>query len=73
MLGEAGLLDASLRGALVRMARFRNALLHEDTAVNAEIVVGILNDRVEDLAGFSGCRAEVALTPCPGALARRPA
>jgi len=27
-------------------------MVDEDTAVNAEIVVGILNDRLEDLAGF---------------------
>lgn len=52
VLGEAGLLDASLREALVRMARVRNVLVHEYAATNAEIVVGILNDRLEDLAGF---------------------
>lgn len=52
VLGEAGLLDAPLRDAMVRMARFRNVLVHEYAGIDAEIVVGILNKRLDDLAGF---------------------
>jgi uncharacterized protein YutE (UPF0331/DUF86 family) len=52
VVGEAGLLDASLRDSMIQMARFRNVLVHEYARVNAAIVVRILRERLGDLAGF---------------------
>ncbi|MBI2525434.1 MAG: DUF86 domain-containing protein [Candidatus Rokubacteria bacterium] len=52
ILGEAGLLDAALTAQMVRMAGFRNVLVHEYARVDAEIVVGILAGRLGDLARF---------------------
>ena len=52
ILGEAGLLDAALTAQMVRMAGFRNVLVHEYARVDAEVVVGILAGRLDDLARF---------------------
>ncbi len=52
ILGEAGLLDAALTAQMVRMAGFRNVLVHDDARVDAEVVVGILAGRLDDLARF---------------------
>ncbi len=52
VLGEAGLRDPGLTVRMVRMAGFRNVLVHEYARVDAEIVVGILADRLDDLARF---------------------
>ena len=52
VLGEGGLLDPGLRAEMVRMAGFRNVLVHEYTRVDPEIVVGILRTRLDDLARF---------------------
>ena len=37
---------------MVRMAGFRNVLVHEDTRVDPEIVVAILKGHLDDLARF---------------------
>jgi uncharacterized protein YutE (UPF0331/DUF86 family) len=52
VLGEGGLLDPGLRAEMVRMAGFRNVLVHEYRRVDPEIVVGILRTRLDDLARF---------------------
>lgn len=52
VLGDAGLLDAELRDAMVRMAKFRNVIVHEYTRVDPAIVVGIVNEHLGDLATF---------------------
>jgi len=52
VLGEGGLLDPGLRAEMVRMAGFRNVLVHEYTRVDPEIVVGILEGHLDDLARF---------------------
>ena len=55
VLGEAGLVDPSLLGSLVRMAKFRNVLVHEYARVDPEIVIRILRGNLGDLTAF--CRA----------------
>lgn len=52
VLGEAGLLDPGMRDAMVRMAKFRNLIVHEYTRVDPGIVVRILREHLDDLARF---------------------
>ncbi len=52
VLGEAGLLEPVLRESLVRMARFRNVLVHDYTRIDPEIVVRVLRENLGDLAAF---------------------
>lgn len=52
VLGEAGLLDGALQAAMVRMAKFRNVIVHEYARVDAEIVVRILGQHLDDLTRF---------------------
>ena len=52
VLGEGGLLDPGLRAEMVRMAGFRNVLVHEYTRVDPEIVIRILEGHLDDLARF---------------------
>lgn len=51
-LGRAGLLEADLVAVLVRVAGFRNVLVHEYTEVDARIVVRVLRDHLADLERF---------------------
>ncbi|MBI3455479.1 MAG: DUF86 domain-containing protein [Candidatus Rokubacteria bacterium] len=60
VLAEAGLLDPAERDAMVRMAGFRNVLVHEYARIDPAIVVRILRERLDDLARFgSAARAWV--------------
>ena len=52
VLGQAGLIDLGLRDAMVRMARFRNVIVHEYTRIDPEIVVQILRHHLDDLTRF---------------------
>ena len=52
ILGEVGLLDPSLRDAMVRMAGFRNVLVHEYARINPGIVVDVLRHRLHDFGRF---------------------
>ena len=52
ILGEAGLLDPSLRDAMVRMAGFRNVLVHEYARINPGIVIDVLRHRLPDFGRF---------------------
>lgn len=52
VLSDAGLLDAALRDAMMRMAGFRNVIVHEYARVDAAIVVDVLHDRLGDFARF---------------------
>lgn len=52
VLGEAGLLKAPLRDAMVRIARFRNILVHEYAEIDPAIVVRILREHLEDFTRF---------------------
>ena len=37
---------------MVRMARFRNIIVHEYTRIDPDVVVDILRNRLEDLSRF---------------------
>jgi uncharacterized protein YutE (UPF0331/DUF86 family) len=52
ILGQARLIEAGLRDAMVRMARFRNIIVHEYTRIDPEIVVQILRNNLDDLTSF---------------------
>ena len=52
VLGEASLIDQGLRDAMVRMARFRNIIVHDYTRIDPDIVVQILRHHLDDLARF---------------------
>lgn len=52
ILGDAGLLDAALRDAMVRMAGFRNVIVHEYARVDSAIVVDVLRNRLADFVRF---------------------
>lgn len=52
ILGEAGLLEASLVESLVAMARFRNVLVHGYARVDPVIVVRLLGENLDDFGRF---------------------
>jgi uncharacterized protein YutE (UPF0331/DUF86 family) len=53
VLGRAGLLAPDLAQVMVRMAGFRNVLVHEYTAVDGRIVVRVLREHLGDLERFA--------------------
>ena len=52
VLAEAGLIDADLRVQMARVAGFRNVIVREYARIDADIVVRILRERLDDLARF---------------------
>jgi len=52
VLGEAGLIDTALREAMVRMASFRNVIVHEYARIDPAIVVQILRGHLDDFTRF---------------------
>lgn len=54
VLGEQGMLPAEQTDVMVKMARFRNIVVHQYEAVDAEIVVMILKKHLADFEDFSG-------------------
>lgn len=52
VLGEAGLLDAARRDAMIRMSKFRNVIVHDYARVDPTIVVQILREHLEDFIRF---------------------
>ncbi len=52
VLGEAGLLGPGMQEAMVRMAKFRNVIVHEYTRVDPGIVIRIRREHLDDLAQF---------------------
>lgn len=52
ILGRARLLERDLVEVMIRMAGFRNILVHEYTAVDAGIVVRILREHLGDFGRF---------------------
>ena len=56
VLKEAGIVSETLHGALVKMAKFRNVVVHQYDEVDAEIVIAILT---KHLGTFDTFRTEV--------------
>jgi len=54
---DAGLVPDTLRASLVKMARFRNLLVHDYTKIDPSVVVEILRTRLDDLATFANVAA----------------
>lgn len=52
VLAEAGLLPSAEREAMGRMVGFRNVVVHEYARVDAEVIVRILREHLDDLARF---------------------
>lgn len=52
VLGDAGLLEGSLRQAMIRVARFRNLLVHDYARIDPAIVVRILREGLDDFRRF---------------------
>ena len=52
ILGEAGLISSSLSQVMVEMTGFRNVVVHEYARVDADVVVRILRDHLEDFRRF---------------------
>lgn len=52
ILVRAGLMSPGLGEAMVKMTGFRNVIVHEYTGIDAEIVVRVLRDRLEDFRRF---------------------
>ncbi len=53
VLGDADLLPADLRDTMVRMAGFRNLIVHEYAPIDPALVVAILRDHLGDFTQFS--------------------
>ena len=53
MLAEAGLLDARLAEALVRMVGFRNVAVHEYRALSLDVVRAVAADGLGDAEAFA--------------------
>ena len=56
VIKDAGIVSEALHGALVKMAKFRNVVVHQYDEVDAEIVIGILR---KHLGIFDAFRAEI--------------
>ena len=52
VLVQAGLMSPGLGDAMVKMTGFRNVIVHEYAAIDAEIVIRVLRDRLEDFRQF---------------------
>jgi len=52
VLGEAGILTAAQREAMVRMSGFRNLIVHEYARIDPAMVVRVLRERLGDFAAF---------------------
>jgi uncharacterized protein YutE (UPF0331/DUF86 family) len=63
---DAGLIPEALRASLVRMARFRNLLVHDYTKIDPVAIVEILASRLDDLAAFATVAAGWAAPEEPG-------
>ena len=52
VLHEENILDGKLFSALDKMAKFRNIVVHSYDSIDAEIVVGILKNNLQDFMAF---------------------
>jgi uncharacterized protein YutE (UPF0331/DUF86 family) len=53
VLYEGGIISEQIHEAMVKMARFRNLIVHDYARIDPEAVVGILRKNLKDLKGFS--------------------
>ena len=53
VLFENGIISEHVSNAMIKMAKFRNIIVHDYARIDPEIVVGILQKNLEDLKSFS--------------------
>jgi uncharacterized protein YutE (UPF0331/DUF86 family) len=53
VLFENGFISEPVSNAMIKMAKFRNIIVHDYARIDPEIVVGILQKNLEDLKSFS--------------------
>lgn len=53
VLFEGGIISEPISEAMVKMAKFRNIVVHDYARIDPEAVVGILRKDLDDLKGFS--------------------
>jgi uncharacterized protein YutE (UPF0331/DUF86 family) len=53
VLFENGVISEPVSNAMIKMAKFRNIIVHDYARIDPEIVVGILNKNLLDLKSFS--------------------
>ena len=53
ILFENGVLSESVSQSMMKMAQFRNIVVHDYTRIDPEIVIGILHKDIDDLNNFS--------------------
>ena len=54
VLFEAGVISEPTCEAMVKMAKFRNIVVHDYARIDPEVVLGILRKNLHDFARFSG-------------------
>jgi uncharacterized protein YutE (UPF0331/DUF86 family) len=52
VLAQAGLMSPDLSRVMIEMTGFRNVIVHEYTRIDAELVVRILKERLDDFRRF---------------------
>ena len=53
VLHESGIITAPVRESMMKMAQFRNIVVHDYARIDPEIVIGILGHDVHDLKKFA--------------------
>jgi len=53
VLFENGVISEPVGNAMIKMAKFRNIIVHDYARIDPEIVVGILQKNLQDLKSFS--------------------
>lgn len=53
ILNENGIIDDTSREAMVKMAKFRNIVVHDYARIDPEIVIGILKKNLDDFKRFA--------------------
>ncbi|RLB36041.1 MAG: hypothetical protein DRH12_16220 [Deltaproteobacteria bacterium] len=52
VIGEEGILESGLLSNMMKMAKFRNIVVHQYDKIDAEIVIGILKRNLTDFVAF---------------------
>jgi uncharacterized protein YutE (UPF0331/DUF86 family) len=53
ILYENGIIDDSTQNAMIKMAKFRNIVVHDYTRIDPEVVIGILKKNIGDFKRFA--------------------
>jgi len=53
VLFEGNIISEPIYTAMVKMAKFRNIIVHDYARIDPEVVIGILRKNIDDIKGFS--------------------